>query len=909
MHITATPKGVLRRWAAVTLSAAIASTTLLASGVLTTSTAQAAPVSYPWSKITGTGNYINDKYHVGADNVFENVTTDRLLDILSSNGSYYIFFGGPEHAASQALLPTINDAAKAKGITTIYHFDPYVDGYQLDSTLKSGVADVTGGTSVNFSTWTNGKVTTSAVAKLSDVWKLITNLLPASTIASGGVLENYAGNTALLLNVKVTDRTNVDTGKTVTKLAEVKDADAAAFVADTSGVKTAAATALASAFDGKTSDVRTQWQFFKRLYNASATKTEGTTPSAFRIGAPVEIFSDSDFPNPASDFRLKSIDLKELYDLLNSPGEVPILFAGQGCHNTQAIIGSVAKEAKALNVPVVYVVDLALDSNVKFGTGASIDTALGNSATGGLWVRSGNAALATTAPYQYGYSYLYGKLAEYFGPNWITENSSKKNNSVAYYPNAVLGEASTTNPYAATFNPATDKANATRLQVPTLVRYNKDAANPIVGEWLHADKVAANAAQTYTEYMLELAWVRQTALAVADTSRTAGLDGLTKVEFAAEAVESLDNVLKANTTVTHKFTTTPTPTIGGVVAVGSKLDGYWEAWSQNPSLSYQWYADGVAISGATSDSYTLTPAEVGKKITFATTGSRVNYTSVTKTSLPTAAVAQGAFVTASAPVVSGDAVIGSTLTATPGVWSPTATFTYQWLADGKAISGATAATYKVTVANLGKKLSVQVVGTAPGRVATTRTSAQTAAVVATLTKTPTPKITGKAKVGKKLKASTAAWKPAAKLTYQWNANGTPIPGATKATFTVALAQVGAKLTVTVTGSRSGFATVAKTSAATKAVPAATFTKGTPVIKGKPVVGQVLSASPGSWKPKAGVTFAYQWLANGTVLAGATSAKLTLGAEVVGKKISVKVTATKLGYATASTVSKTTAKVK
>jgi hypothetical protein len=399
MHNTATSGGALRRWVAVALSAAIASSTLLASALLTAPAAQAAPVSYPWSKTTGTGNYINDKYHVGADNVFENVTTDRLLDILSSNGDYYIFFGGPEHAASQALLPTINDAAKAKGITKIYHFDPYVDGYQLDSTLKNGVADVTGGTSVNFSTWTNGKITTTATAKLSDVWKLITNLLPASTIASGGALENYAGDTAVLLEVKVTDRTNVDTGKTVTPLAQVTAAGAADFSADTGGVKTTTATELATAFDGKTSSVRTQWQFFKRLYNASATKTEGTTASASRIGAPVEIFSDADYPNPDSDFTLKSIDIKELYDLLNSPGEFAILFAGQGCHNTQAIIGSVAKRAKALNVPV-YVVDLALDSNVKFGTGANIDTALGNSATGGLWVRSGSAALATTAPYQ-----------------------------------------------------------------------------------------------------------------------------------------------------------------------------------------------------------------------------------------------------------------------------------------------------------------------------------------------------------------------------------------------------------------------------------------------------------------------------------------------------------------------------
>ena len=892
----------LRRVAAIGLSFAVAATTIVATSVLSTSTAQAADPVYPWSKVASTGDYLADAYTgLESGHVFENVTTDRLLDILSSNGNYYIAFAGPEHSASQALLPVIDAAARAKGITKIYHFDPYVDGYQLDSTLKNGITDVTGGTSVNF----------GGTAKISDVWKLITQLLPASTVASGGALENYAGNTAVLLNVNITDRKNVDTGKTVTKLAELKDADVAAFNADTAGVKTDAAAALNTAFTGKTSAVRSQFEFFSRLYNASATKTEGSTPSADRFGTAVSIFDTADYPNPG-DFVLKAIDVKELYNLLNSTGEFPILFAGQGCHNTQAIIGSVAKRAKELHLPVVYVVDFALDSNVKFGTGDLIDTASANSATGGLWIRSGNAALATTAPYRFGYSYLYGKLAEYFGPNWITENSSKKSNSVAYYPNAVLGETSTTNPFAVGFDPATQKANATRLQVPTIVRYNKDAVGgPIVGHWLHKDKVADGADQTYTEYMLELSWVRQTDLAKADSSRSAGRDGLTKAEFGAEAVASLDRVLTHNGTVIHEFSNAPAPWIEGTAAVGQKLVANLESyWSQSPNLVYQWRANNVDIAGANTDSYTITPADAGKKITVTLTASRPDYRTTTTVSDPTDAVASIPFTTAPVPTISGTVQVGATLTANPGTWEPSASFAYSWKANGVAIKGATAASYKLTAAEAGKKITVTVTGSATGYVPVAKTSAATAVVAKVFTKTPAPKIKGTATVGATLKASIGSWSPSAKFGYQWLANGTPIKGATKSSFTPTAAQLGAKITLSVTGSKSGYASVTKTSSATKAVAAAKFTKApAPKITGSAKVGSVLKVKLGTWSPKTGVSFSYQWFAGGVAILGATNSSYAVSPAERGKKVTVKVTATKAGYLTTTKSAKPTASVK
>jgi hypothetical protein len=81
-----------------------------------------------------------------------------------------------------------------------------------------------------------------------------------------------------------------------------------------------------------------------------------------------------------------------------------------------------------------------------------------------------------------------------------------------------------------------------------------------------------------------------------------------------------------------------------------------------------------------------------------------------------------------------------------------------------------------------------------------------------------PIIEGTAKVGKKLKAKAGAWAPkGVKLTYQWYRSGKKITKATKATYTLGKADKGKRITVTVTGKKSGYTTAAKTSKATAKV--------------------------------------------------------------------------------------------
>lgn len=83
------------------------------------------------------------------------------------------------------------------------------------------------------------------------------------------------------------------------------------------------------------------------------------------------------------------------------------------------------------------------------------------------------------------------------------------------------------------------------------------------------------------------------------------------------------------------------------------------------------------------------------------------------------------------PAIRGKAQVGSRLKATPGAWLPAdATHTYQWFAGKTAIKGGTKNTLVVKKSLRGKKISVRVTATAPGRRPTSATSKPTAPVKA-----------------------------------------------------------------------------------------------------------------------------------------------------------------------------------
>jgi beta-glucosidase len=93
----------------------------------------------------------------------------------------------------------------------------------------------------------------------------------------------------------------------------------------------------------------------------------------------------------------------------------------------------------------------------------------------------------------------------------------------------------------------------------------------------------------------------------------------------------------------------------------------------------------------------------------------------------------------------------------------------------------------------------------------------------------------------------------------------------------------------------------------KDTPPTAVKAGTVKISGQVKVGKKLTAKTAGWT--SGVKFTYRWYAGGKAIKKATAKTFKVTKALVGKKLTVKVTARKTGLTTASKTSKATAKVK
>jgi hypothetical protein len=109
---------------------------------------------------------------------------------------------------------------------------------------------------------------------------------------------------------------------------------------------------------------------------------------------------------------------------------------------------------------------------------------------------------------------------------------------------------------------------------------------------------------------------------------------------------------------------------------------------------------------------------------------------------------------------------------------------------------------------------VHVIGSKTGYTTVDKASAKTAAIAGLLT-SPTPTVSGTARVGQKLTATAGTWGPApVTLTYQWYRGSTAISGATAQTYKLIAADKGSAIKVRVTGTKTAYTALARYSAAT-----------------------------------------------------------------------------------------------
>ena len=174
-----------------------------------------------------------------------------------------------------------------------------------------------------------------------------------------------------------------------------------------------------------------------------------------------------------------------------------------------------------------------------------------------------------------------------------------------------------------------------------------------------------------------------------------------------------------------------------------------------------------------------------------------------------------------------------------------------------------------------------------------------------------PTISGTAKVGKTLTAKAGTFSMAGKVSYQWLRNGAAISGATASTYTLRSADQGKRISVrtTLKPTTPGYGHAVRSSAQTAKVVIGDAPKATtlPKISGTVKVGKKLTATRGSWS-LTGLTYTYRWQRDGKDITGATKSTYVLTKADAGKKIRVKVTASRAGYTTGTARSNPTVAV-
>jgi len=286
------------------------------------------------------------------------------------------------------------------------------------------------------------------------------------------------------------------------------------------------------------------------------------------------------------------------------------------------------------------------------------------------------------------------------------------------------------------------------------------------------------------------------------------------------------------------------------------------------------------------------------------------------------AIAQTPPSDAISPQITGVPGVGRTLSVASGSWSGDSpiSFTFQWLlCDGSGancmpLSAASSPSYTVAAADLGGTF---VVGVTAVNDAGTGVAVSAPTGVVTLAAPPVassqPSAVGPTARGSTLTATGSTWTGDGPLVfgYRWERCGAAgggcatIPGASGQSYLLGASDVGFRLQVVVTATNA-FGSGRISSILSGVIGSAPTSLAPPTLTGTMEVGQTLSAEPGRWTGTGPLVYTYVWQrcsragASCASLAGATWSSYTLGADDLGSRLRVLVTASgPLGSATAA----------
>lgn len=166
--------------------------------------------------------------------------------------------------------------------------------------------------------------------------------------------------------------------------------------------------------------------------------------------------------------------------------------------------------------------------------------------------------------------------------------------------------------------------------------------------------------------------------------------------------------------------TTP-PSVSGTAKVGSTLTVSNGTWSNSPTnFTYQWQrcsstTSCTDIANAVGQSYVVRDSDGGFRLRADVTASNADGQATVHSNVTSLVASTGVPVNTVRPSVTGDAIVGSTLTAQNGTWTNAPTsFTYQWVQCDRfggacvPVPGSTGKSYGVRFADVFGTLRVDV---------------------------------------------------------------------------------------------------------------------------------------------------------------------------------------------------------
>ena len=313
------------------------------------------------------------------------------------------------------------------------------------------------------------------------------------------------------------------------------------------------------------------------------------------------------------------------------------------------------------------------------------------------------------------------------------------------------------------------------------------------------------------------------------------------------------------------------------------------------TISYQWRRDGVEIPGATSSTYTLLQADVGRTITATASYTDGAGTLEAITSDATAVVANvndapvgDVEIVNQAPAEDDVLTIANRLTDEDGL----GVFSYQWQRDLVDIPGAINSSYSLSQADVGSIFTVTVSYTDGFGVVESVTSTATV-VVHNLNDLPIGEVTinNLAPVEDDLlhASNTLADDDGlGTVGYQWKRNDIPIPTATDSSYLLVQADVGSVITVTASYTDGHGTIESVTSVATAPVVNRNDAPsgGVAIDNLTPTEDDTLTAISTIDDEDGLGVITYQWMRDGIDIPGATTSSYTLLQADVGSVIRV-----------------------